>query len=142
MLHNQGLRETPQRTVILDELRRLRTHPTADEVYRLVRRRLPRISLGTVYRNLELLAERGVIRKLEFAGGRMRFDGNPRDHYHVRCLRCGRVDDIEGAPPARLEESFRSTNGYKIIGCEVELVGLCPQCQREETDADGGSTQG
>ena len=125
----KGLRETKQRVVILDELRRTKKHPTADELYRRVRRRLPRVSLGTVYRNLELLSERGVIQKLDMGGGQRRFDADTGPHYHVRCITCNRVDDIHGAPPPRLEKAFKDDTGYEIIGHRIELIGLCPRCQ-------------
>ena len=78
-------RVTRQRRVILEELRKLTSHPTAPALYEVVRRRLPRISLGTVYRNLELLARAGFIQRLDLQGAEARFDGNPEHHYHVRC---------------------------------------------------------
>ena len=71
-------------------------HPTADEVYQVVRKRLPRISLGTVYRNLDVLSESGEISRLDRCGAQYRFDGDLEQHYHIRCSSCGRVDDIEG----------------------------------------------
>ncbi|MBW2172694.1 MAG: transcriptional repressor, partial [Deltaproteobacteria bacterium] len=85
---------TPQRKVILEELRMADSHLTADDVYKMVRARLPRISLGTVYRNLEILSRLGMIHKLELGGMQKRFDGKTQDHYHLRCLRCGRIDDV------------------------------------------------
>ncbi|MBW2321808.1 MAG: transcriptional repressor [Deltaproteobacteria bacterium] len=94
---------TKQRQVILEELRQLKTHPSADEIYKVVRRRLPRISLGTVYRNLEVLAKMGEIQKLELSGSIKRYDWNTNKHYHIRCVRCDRVDD---APIAPLNQRF------------------------------------
>ena len=94
MTETKFQRNTPQRRVILEELQKTSSHPTAAELYAKVRRRLPRISLGTVYRNLDLLAEMGKIQKLDLAGGETRFDGNPEPHCHMRCVRCGRVDDL------------------------------------------------
>ena len=88
------MRDTSQRRIIMEELVKLKTHPTANEIYERVRRRIPRISLGTVYRNLEMLSESGLIRKLETAGTRKRFDGTVSNHYHVRCIKCGRMDDL------------------------------------------------
>ena len=82
-------RMTRQRAVILEELRKVKTHPTADELYSIVRERLPRISLGTVYRNLDFLADTGEIRRLEAAGTTKRFDGDISWHQHVRCIHCG-----------------------------------------------------
>ena len=87
---------TRQRRVILQELQKVTTHPTADQVYDMVRKKLPRISLATVYRNLDLLAQDGLISKLD-GGAQLRFDGNPADHYHIRCTRCQRVDDYRRA---------------------------------------------
>ena len=87
-------RMTRQRAVILEELRKVKTHPTADELYSIVRERLPRISLGTVYRNLDFLADTGEIRRLEAAGTTKRFDGDISWHQHVRCIHCGRIGDV------------------------------------------------
>ena len=91
-------RKTRQRQVILEELQAVTSHPTAVELYQLVRRRLPRVSLGTVYRNLDLLARMGLIEKKEHSGGEARFDANTAQHDHLRCVRCGRVDDLPTPP--------------------------------------------
>ena len=123
------LRMTPQRQVILEELRRVRSHPSADEIYAMVRRRLPRISLGTVYRNLEMLSELGEIQKLEAGGALKRFDGNPENHYHIRCTCCGRVVDAPFDVMERLEERLETTNGYLVFGHRLEFQGICPECR-------------
>ena len=125
------LRMTRQRRVILDELRKVRSHPTADEVYARVRRRLPHVSLGTVYRNLEVLSTCGVIRKLVLAGRRKRFDGTPDEHCHVRCLCCGRVDDVPGGTSPAAAGRIQRTLGYEIVGCRVEFMGYCPACRQK-----------
>lgn len=122
---------TRQRRVILEELRKVTSHPTADEVYQLVRGRLPRISLGTVYRNLEMMSESAIIQKLSISGSQMRFDGNPEEHYHVKCIRCGRVDDLPVEPIKGIEEIVREVIDYKILGWNVEFIGLCPTCKNE-----------
>lgn len=124
------LRITRQRKVILEELQRGGLHPTASEVYELVRRRLPRISLGTVYRNLEMLGEHGLIQKLELGGTQKRFDGTTNNHYHVRCLRCGKIQDAPVEPVANLEAVLRERTDYEITGHRLEFVGLCPKCKR------------
>ena len=79
------LSKTVQRKVIVDELRKLKCHPTADELYEVVRRKLPRISLGTVYRNLEVLSANGEIQRLGLGRKQMCFDGNMSRHYHLVC---------------------------------------------------------
>ena len=120
---------TPQRQVILDELKKSHIHPTADDIYERVRQRLPRISLGTVYRNLEILAENGMIRKMALAGTQKRFDGNPKNHYHLRCIRCGRVEDAPVEPLTSVEFNLRGKSDYEILGHHLEFIGLCPRCK-------------
>lgn len=126
-----ALRMTRQRAVILEEMRRLRIHMSADEIYDVVRRRLPRISLGTVYRNLEVLSELGQIQKLELGGTIKRFDWNPNKHYHIRCLQCGRVDDAPLAPLTRIEDELYESTVYEIVGHRLEFIGLCPRCSQQ-----------
>lgn len=127
MTQRQQTRMTRQRLVILEELQRVQTHPTADELYGMVRRRLPRISLGTVYRNLDLLAEAGDILKLESAGSQKRFDGNVAPHQHVRCIRCGRVGDVP--EPVRVPDfSAVRAPGFIVLSGRVEFEGVCEVC--------------
>jgi Fur family ferric uptake transcriptional regulator len=122
---------TPQRRIILEELRKVHSHPTADKVYEMVLRRLPRISLGTVYRNLEILSECGIIQKLELSSRQKRFDSNTENHYHLRCICCGRVDDAPIKPLTSLEESLKRVSDYRIMGHQLEFVGLCPDCKEK-----------
>ncbi|NDV26111.1 Fur family transcriptional regulator [Desulfovibrio sp. JC010] len=122
-----GQRRSKQRELILEELKGLTCHPTADELYERVRKRLPNISLGTVYRNLELMADHGVILKIE-TGGKNRFDGNAEPHPHIRCLQCGKVDDVMNEVTAP-EISEIEAQGYDVKGCSIEYFGLCPECR-------------
>lgn len=144
MNEKRPLKLTEQRRVILEELRKVKTHPTADEIYQCVRKRLPKISLGTVYRNLEILSAAGLITKLELAGTPKRFDGLTERHYHVRCLRCGRVDDVPVQSIALLERSLRTLTDYEIVSHRLEFIGVCPDCRQETRDisADGVQKRG
>ncbi|MDY7010982.1 MAG: transcriptional repressor [Planctomycetota bacterium] len=128
------LRMTRQRRVILEELRKVTSHPTADAVYGMVRRRLPNISLGTVYRNLEILSETGMIQKLELGGSARRYDGNPKIHYHIRCVRCGQVSDLPVGTLSALDRAIRKGFGYEILGYRLEFVGLCPKCKKAKNN--------
>lgn len=120
-------RMTKQRMVILDELRKVKSHPTADELYTMVRTRLPRISLGTVYRNLDLLADAGEILKLEAAGTQKRFDGNTMHHQHVRCVHCGAIGDVHTT--INLPNIVDVVaEGFQIHGARIEFDGICAQC--------------
>ncbi len=131
MFQEKNRRITKQRQVILEELRQLKTHPSADEIYKVVRRRLPRISLGTVYRNLEVLAKMGEIQKLELSGSIKRYDWNTNKHYHIRCVRCDRVDDAPIAPLKQLEGELYESTVFEIIGHNLEFIGLCPECSKK-----------
>ena len=135
-------RNTKQRQVLLDELRKLKTHPTASELHAVVRQKLPRISLGTVYRNLELLASRGEIQKLEIASGEARFDGDICRHYHIRCLECGKVGDVHEFPGDLSSLDVEQLGEYRIVGYWLEFKGVCPKCQRKtEMDHCGMDSQ-
>jgi Fur family ferric uptake transcriptional regulator len=131
-LLGKDMRLTNQRRIILEELKSVTTHPTADEIYDMVRRKMPRISLGTVYRNLEVLSSLGVVRKLENAAGQKRFDGDISPHHHIRCEICGKVGDIFDAPDISGIERGVSTE-FKITSVSLEFFGICPQCQAEQT---------
>lgn len=120
-------RMTLQRRVILEELRKVCSHPTADEIYAMVRKRLPRVSLGTIYRNLDVLAEQGEILRLESAGSQMRFDGNAMPHLHIRCMHCGRVGDVLG-PPLEVHLSDYQAQGFVLSGAQLEFEGICQHC--------------
>jgi Fur family ferric uptake transcriptional regulator len=123
------IRMTRQRTVILDVLKETATHPTADEIYTRVRTAIPRISLGTVYRNLEFLCEQGLIQKLDPGSGQRRFEYSRELHYHVRCVRCGCVEDLDIEPDRRLEKSIQADCDFEIIGHRLEFIGICPECR-------------
>lgn len=122
-------RMTKQRLVILESLRAVDTHPTADEIYGMVREKMPRISLGTVYRNLDLLTSSGEVRRLDKAGAQKHFDGNIMPHHHVRCRNCGRIGDIF-TPISVPNADAVSAAGFKVEGVDIEFVGVCHACAR------------
>jgi Fe2+ or Zn2+ uptake regulation protein len=128
-LNTKKLRQTDARRIILEELKDLNSHPTADEVYEIVRKRIPRVSLGTIYRNLEILSENGQIQKLEGGGTQRRFDGNTGNHYHLRCVDCGRVMDLPTQPLKEIERAVFNLVEYEIHHYKLDLIGVCPPCQ-------------
>lgn len=123
------MRLTTQRQIILEELSKVKTHPTASELYDMVRQRLPRIGLGTVYRNLELMADNGMILKLEVGGTQKRFDATTDTHYHIRCTECSKVDDMHTPVMNDLVNAAAENSSYQVIGHHIEFTGLCPDCQ-------------
>ena len=131
---NPQMRLTTQRQIILEELGKVTSHPTANEVYDMVRKRLPRIGLGTVYRNLELMAETGIILKLEVGGTQKRFDATTEPHYHIRCLSCGKVDDIEIPVIADINKTAAELSNYQVLGHHIEFSGTCSECSKIEKE--------
>jgi len=128
------MRLTTQRQIILEELGKVKTHPTANEVYDMVRKRLPRIGLGTVYRNLELMSETGIILKLEVGGTQKRFDATVDPHYHIRCLSCGRVNDIELPVMEEINKTAAEISQYQVLGHHIEFSGICGDCSSQDKD--------
>ena len=127
-------RNTKQRAVILEELRKLTSHPTASDLYEIVKQKLPSISMGTVYRNLLVLSEMGEVQTLEGSGGPARFDGNATPHYHVQCVHCGRMDDVHDAPDNLVRQDIKMLSGYEVVSCPTDFQGVCPKCQAMLTD--------
>ncbi len=127
-----NMRLTTQRQIILEELSKVTSHPTANEVYDMVRKRLPRIGLGTVYRNLELMADSGIILKLEVGGTQKRFDATTDTHYHIRCSKCDRVDDMDIPVQHHINEIAASATNFMILGHHIEFTGICSDCRNSE----------
>lgn len=135
------LRMTQQREIILKELKKYPGHPTADELYEKVRKKLSRISLATVYRNLEILSEAGQVRKIEISGRQKRFDSTLHQHNHVYCIECHRVDNIELNHMSGAEIKPKDLRGYAIDGYRIEFKGICPDCLKKK-NIKGGTTMG
>jgi Fur family ferric uptake transcriptional regulator len=129
-------RGSRQRDVVLSAVRSTMDHPTAEWVHRQARRQLPRIGLGTVYRNLQRLAADGLIREIHTGGQSARFDGNTGRHYHIRCVGCGRVNDLPLSVDTRIEEEAGRAMNYRVLGHQVEVHGLCPLCKDVSTNSN------
>ena len=123
-------RKSKQREAILRILRGTTSHPAADWIYERVRREIPHISLGTVYRNLRLLKQDGEILELEFAGAQSRFDGNVQYHHHFICEQCGRIFDVYEPMNKAMNDRVAEKTGFKVNDHRLEFRGLCEDCQR------------
>jgi Fe2+ or Zn2+ uptake regulation protein len=124
-----GRSVTRQREAILELLRGTTSHPTAMQIFDQVRGDLPHITLATVYRNLAVLEELGLVQQLEAGTASAHFDAVVKEHCHVRCLGCGRVDDVHIADPENLDESAHVASGYTITGHHIVFDGYCQTCR-------------
>ncbi len=122
---------TNQREMILQELKKSKDHLTADELYEKVKKTMPRISLATVYRNLEILSEAGLIAKLEVSGRQKRFDSELEDHDHIYCIQCHRVDNFNLDREKIGLDRLESVDGYAVTGYRLEFAGLCKKCREK-----------
>ena len=123
-------RNTIQRELVLSAVRELKSHVTADEVFRFVTTDSPNVSRGTVYRNLNILAEEGSIRKIEIPGQADCYDHTTGEHCHVRCVKCGRVFDVMTDTVPDLTETVSDAQGFVFLGCDIIFKGICPECNQ------------
>ena len=121
-------RNTVQRQIVLDALLKLNTHPTIDEVFAEIHGSHPSISKTTVYRNLRLLSDNGVIRQVFLPDGLERYDARNDRHYHFRCRNCGVITDVCIEHPVDINSTIQEKSGLQIDGHDVVFYGICPQC--------------
>ena len=121
-------RNTVQKELVLKAVRELKCHAAAEEVFERVRESCPSVSRGTVYRNLNVLAEEGSLLKVEVPGDADRYDHFTQPHYHARCIRCGKVFDVEMDVISDMGERVRGPKGFTFLGWDVVFKGICPEC--------------
>ena len=129
MKKNISRRDTKQKRVILEELGKVKTHPTADSVFKMVRKEMPTVSFGTIYRNLSLLKNEGKILELTCGKYSSRYDGDTNPHYHLFCLDCKGVFDIESPTLKGLDKEMSNETGFIIKYHRINFYGQCKQCK-------------
>ncbi|MBA4495402.1 peroxide-responsive transcriptional repressor PerR [Paenactinomyces guangxiensis] len=127
-----GVRMTPQRHAILNYLLSSMSHPTADEIYKALEGSFPNMSVATVYNNLRVFKEAGLVRELTYGDASSRFDANMGEHYHVICSRCGKITDFDYPSLLNVENEASRSTGYKVESHRMEFYGICPSCQQRE----------
>lgn len=127
-------RNTIQKELVLNAVVSMRSHVTAEEVYEYVAGAHPSIGKGTVYRNLAVLAEEGKIRKIGIPDGPDRFDFTLPRHYHIRCVKCGKVLDVDMDELAGVLEQIRDRHGFLFMDYDILFKGICPECQSMERE--------
>ena len=129
------MRYSYQRQRILDYVSDSHAHPSAAAVYDALRESMPRLSLGTVYRNLNLLSQMGQIRRLEIPGCADRFDHITYSHCHAQCRICRRIFDVDMEFVTGLEKGIKNTQGFEFSGYDILFYGTCPDCRMEQAEA-------
>ncbi|MBU1044571.1 MAG: transcriptional repressor [Candidatus Omnitrophica bacterium] len=125
----KGLKITPQRLLIFDELSKAKDHPTADAIYRRVRKSLSNISFDTVYRTLLSFTEIGIVNLVEGSGQQKRFDPNRHLHHHFRCIKCDTIYDFENDAYNDIAVPKAVQKQGVIINKRVVLEGICSKCK-------------
>src|SRR5919205_1470046 len=128
-LRRSGYTLTSQRRAVLEALTRAKGHPSAEDVYLIVKRENPRVALGTVYQALSVLEEVGVIGSKHWSESPTRYDLNVEPHLDIRCAGCGEVAEIPGVGLEELEERIRNKTPYEVTHTTMVIEGLCPACR-------------
>jgi Fe2+ or Zn2+ uptake regulation protein len=123
------LRSSSQRNLVHQVVESAHDHPTAQAVFERARKRLPSISLGTVYRNLQLLVEQNLLLERKVDNRPARYEANRYRHYHVCCLRCGALEDLSVPYQEMLDRRVQKIVRYKLQEHRLEFFGICPRCQ-------------
>ena len=126
------MKYSKQRELIFQAVREYPCHPSADEIYSKLKQTQPSLSLGTVYRNLNLLSEQGLIAKIRVPNGSDRFDGEIKKHYHMLCSECGRLFDVRLNALEGLDRILEQEYGFTVMGHHLLIDGVCKQCGEKE----------
>jgi Fe2+ or Zn2+ uptake regulation protein len=128
-LSSGGLHFTEQRAAVFAYLSSVDHHPTAEEVYLSVKQQLPKVSLATIYKNLEALIEAGAASKFTYGDGRARYDIRTDHHHHLRCVQCGNMWDLEPGEGSEWLTRLRPQAGFQVTDYRLEILGRCRACQ-------------
>jgi Fur family ferric uptake transcriptional regulator len=134
LLRQRGNRVTPQRRAIARIVQEQGGHLGADEIYYMARKEVPRLSLSTVYRTLELLKELDLVSELHLAGNRYRYEAQSGEHQHLVCVNCGKVIEFECDHWTQMHQTLADQHGFSITGSRVELFGSCEQCSKARSN--------
>jgi len=132
---NKFPRHTKQRKAILGFLMSTSSHPTADQIYETVRKDIPNLSKGTVYRNLQVLIDNGLVSVLDIRGTLSRYEIKQDAHYHFKCETCGRVFDLEEPVDPGFDDKISKRTGFIVFGHQTEFRGWCRDCHQPSTNS-------
>jgi Fur family transcriptional regulator, peroxide stress response regulator len=125
----QGIAVTHQRQVLYEVMQGMSGHPSPEEVYARVKKKIPSISLATVYKNIHLFVESGVFRKMSMHHGSVRVEMNDEAHHHMVCSKCKSISDIGEKELGLISKRVRLPGGFLVERYSVDVIGLCTKCQ-------------
>ena len=131
-LKSTGVRITPQRHAILEYLIHSMIHPTADDIYKALEGKFPNMSVATVYNNLRVFRDVGLVKELTFGDAASRFDFVTGDHYHMICESCGKIVDFHYPGLNEVEHLASHVTGFQVNSHRLEVYGTCPDCLASE----------
>ena len=134
LLRERGFKVTPQRLAVYRALSHTTAHPNAEMLYRELQPYYPTMSLATVYKALAILCEVGLAQELNVGEESFRYDARVMPHPHIRCMQCGRVDDVHTLPKEGFSRQVTEETGYQLTGQQYYFYGICPACQQSKTD--------
>ena len=130
-LKESGVRITPQRHAVLEYLLQAEIHPTADDIYKALEGKFPNMSVATVYNNLRVFREIGLVRELTYGDSSSRFDYNTSEHYHIICDACGKIVDFHYPRLDEVESLAEKVTGFDVSHHRMEIYGVCSNCKKE-----------
>lgn len=129
LLRDKGFKVTPQRLAIYSALVATNSHPSAEMIYNELQPLYPTMSLATVYKTIEILKTLDLVQVLNVGEDSFRYDANTSNHPHIRCMGCGRVDDLMGVDSSEFIDQVAAMTKYSIQGQQFYFYGMCPKCQ-------------
>lgn len=131
ILRDNGCKVTPQRLAVYDMLSHTTEHPTAEMIYQKVKEQYPTMSFATVYKSVEIFSKLGVIQVLNTGEDSFRYDVKTSEHPHIKCTKCGRVNDVSHLDARAVESLVENETGFKVNGHQFYFYGICPDCQKK-----------
>lgn len=134
LLRDKGFKVTPQRLAIYNMLAGTKAHPNAEMIFNELQSLYPTMSLATVYKTMDILAQIGLVQILNAGEDSFRYDANTSSHPHVRCIECERVDDLDEVNDEEFLTQVIKNTSYRITGRQLYFFGVCPECQKKTTN--------
>ena len=130
LLRSNGFKVTPQRLAVYEALAHTKEHPNAEMIFNGLQATYPTMSLATVYKTIDILHEIGLVQILNAGEDSFRYDADVSEHAHIRCVECGRVDDVFELDTAKFNEQIQQNTKYRLVGQQFYFYGVCAACQK------------